>query len=80
MLQVTPSISFLIENVLVALLIIIYLAYEIRLGRGQALASKLNGLVEVTVAIARENPNIDEERVADRLNGDAPSQFQDDDH
>lgn len=81
MLQITPSVSFLIENVLVALLIILYLGYEIHWGRGKALTNKIEGLIEVVVAIAQENPEIDEQDVADRLNGNAPSQFKkDDDH
>ena len=68
--------SFLLENLATAVLIIGYLAYELRWGRGATIMSRVDAMITVIVAIARENPNIDEDQVAHELNGDAPSQFQ----
>lgn len=71
--------AIVIENMLTAVIIVAYLFYEVRFGRGARFSHKLEGLIEVTVALARENPDIDDEAVADRLNGDTPSQFVEDD-
>lgn len=68
--------SLIWEQAGTALLIITYLAYELRYGRGAHVLDQLDGIIAVVIAIARENPNIDEDRVAERLNGDAPADYQ----
>jgi len=68
--------TIVLEQAGTALLIIAYLVYELRWGRGAHLMDQMDGIIKVVIAIARENDNIDEERVADRLNGDAPADYQ----
>jgi hypothetical protein len=71
----SPILEFFLENVATAVLIIGYLAYELRWGRGKTLIDQMNGIVAVVIAIAEVNPDIDEDAVRNRLNGDLPADF-----
>jgi hypothetical protein len=71
----SPILEFFLENVATAVLIIGYLAYELRWGRGKTLIDQMNGIVAVVIAIAEVNPQIDEDAVRSRLNGDLPADF-----
>lgn len=70
--------TFLVQNAVPAVLIIAYLYYEVHWGKGAQIEDHVEGVVTVVIALAEENPNINEENVADRFNGDRPSQFKDD--
>lgn len=63
---------YVIDNALPALMVTLYLAYEIHFGRLDDLAGKIDALIDAVVALARESPAIDEDKVAERLNGDSP--------
>jgi len=76
------SLSFLVENVGIALLIIAYLWYEIHHGRGDEyfsqlgdVAAKVDETIIAVVALSHEIEDIDEDKVADRLNGHSPDDF-----
>lgn len=64
-----------VENLASAAVIVTYLVYEIRFGRGSKWGSQLEGLVAVVIALAEENPDIDEEAVVERFNGDRPDEY-----
>ena len=68
----TPSFQYIVQNAGTAILIIAYLAYEIRIGRLQTLADKLDEVIIAVIALAQETDDIDEDKVADRLNGSSP--------
>lgn len=66
------SLQFVADNALPAVIVAGYLAYEIRWGRLSTLANKLDEIIIAVVALAKENDDIDEDAVADRLNGSSP--------
>ena len=66
------SLTFLIENILVAAIVVFYLYYEIHYGRVSSFADRLDAVVDSVIALAREHDNIDEQKVIDRLNGHTP--------
>ncbi|MFW6435661.1 MAG: hypothetical protein ACOCY1_04700 [Halovenus sp.] len=68
--MVSPS--FLIEQGSTATLIIVYLWYEIHHGRLDDYAHKLDETIYAVIALAREVEDVDEQAVADRLNGHSP--------
>jgi len=67
-----PSFQFVVQNLAPAVAIVAYLAYEIRYGRLETLAAKMDELIIAVVALAQETEDIDEDKVADRLNGHTP--------
>jgi len=66
------SLSFLVENASTAVLVILYLFYEIHYGRLERVADKVDEVIVAVIALAQENDDIDEDEVADRLNGSSP--------
>lgn len=66
-----------IENLASGVLIVTYLGYEVRFGRGRKWSNQLEGLVAVVIALAEENPQINEDAVVDRFNGDRPAEYKD---
>ncbi|EMA17197.1 hypothetical protein [Haloarcula amylolytica] len=66
------SLSFLVENASAAVLVILYLFYEIHHGRLERVADKVDEVIIAVIALAQENDDIDEDEVADRLNGSSP--------
>lgn len=73
-----PSFQFLLENGLTALLLTLYLFYEIHYGRLNRLAAKIDEVVYAVIALARASEDVDEEQVAERLNGHTPDDLLDD--
>jgi hypothetical protein len=69
------SLSFVAQNAGVALPVIVYLYYEIHHGRVDDLSSKVDETIIATVALSQEIEDIDEDAVADRLNGHSPDDF-----
>jgi len=67
-----PSLTFLVENALTAIVLVGYLFYEIHHGRLEVLASKVDEVIIAVIALAQENDHVDEEEIADRLNGHSP--------
>lgn len=70
--RVMVSLSFLVENASAAVLVILYLFYEIHHGRLERVADKVDEVIIAVIALAQENDDIDEDEVADRLNGSSP--------
>jgi|GEM_PF-4500620 len=70
--RVMVSLSFLVENASTAVLVILYLFYEIHHGRLERVADKVDEVIVAVIALAQENDDIDEDEVADRLNGSSP--------
>ncbi|GGO01729.1 hypothetical protein [Haloarcula pellucida] len=68
----TPSLSFLVENAMTAVIVVVYLFYEIHYGRLERVAKKVDEVIIAVIALAQENESIDEQKVADRLNGSSP--------
>lgn len=66
------SVAFLVENAMTAVIVVVYLFYEIHYGRLQRVASKVDEVIIAVIALAQENDDIDEEEVANRLNGTSP--------
>lgn len=66
------SLSFLLEHATTAVLVILYLFYEIHHGRLERVADKVDEVIIAVIALAQENDDIDEDEVADRLNGSSP--------
>jgi hypothetical protein len=76
------SLSFLAENIGIALPVIAYLWYEVHHGRGEeyfsqidSVAAKVDETIIAVVALSHEIEDIDEDKVADRLNGHSPDDF-----
>jgi hypothetical protein len=67
-----PSVAFLVENAMTAVIVVVYLFYEIHYGRLQRVANKVDEVIIAVIALAQENDDIDEDKVADRLNGSSP--------
>lgn len=65
-------INFVIENSLTALIVVAYIYYEVHWGRFANFQERMEGVVDAVVALAREHDDIDEEKVANRVNGDSP--------
>lgn len=70
--MVEVSIGFILENSLTALILIVYLAYEIHFGRLNKLATQMDSVIDVLIALSRTNDEIDSDAVSERLNGDSP--------
>jgi hypothetical protein len=66
------SLSFLVEHATAGLIVVAYLAYEIHWGRLSDLAAKIDEVIVAVIALARETAGVDEEAVAERLNGHTP--------
>lgn len=66
------SLSFLVEQLGTGVMVVTYLWYEIHYGRLSSLARKLDEVIFAVIALARASPGVDEEAVADRLNGHTP--------
>ena len=75
-----PSLAFIVENALTAIIIVLYLAYEIHYGRLQRVANKVDEVIIAVIALAQENDDIDDDKVADRLNGSSPEDLRLDNH
>ncbi|MEF8881997.1 MAG: hypothetical protein V5A34_05670 [Halapricum sp.] len=73
-----PSFQFLLENGLTAVILVIYLHYEIHWGRLHRLAEKIDEVVYAVIALARASDDVDEREVADRLNGHTPDDLLED--
>lgn len=67
--------SFFWENVLTALLIIAYIALELRMGRGKQLTEQIGSLIAIVIAMAEENPEMDEDAVRSEFNGHTPDSY-----
>lgn len=75
-----PSVAFLVENAMTAVIVVLYLFYEIHFGRLQVVAKKVDEVIIAVIALAQENDDIDEDEVADRLNGSSPDDLRLDNH
>ena len=67
-----PSFQFVVQNIVPAIVVVGYLAYEIRVGRLETLAAKMDEVIIAVVALAQETERVDEDKVAERLNGHSP--------
>jgi hypothetical protein len=73
MLPVAPPIfEFLLENALTAIIIVVYIFYEIHFGRIGRSMDKVESIIIAVIALARETPGVDDEKVEDLLNGSTP--------
>lgn len=72
------SVAFLVEHGTTALIIIVYLFYEIHWGRLDSLANTIDEVVHAVIALARETRGVDEEAVVERLNGHTPKDLLED--
>ena len=70
--MIAPSLQFAVENALTATIIVLYLAYEIHYGRLNSLAAKVDEVIYAVIALARASDDVDEDQVAERLNGHTP--------
>lgn len=77
--MVEPSLAFLLENALTAIIIVLYLAYEIHWGRLNKLATQMDHVILAILALSRANPRVKEEAIAERLNGHSPESFLEED-
>lgn len=73
--MVDPSISFLVENALTAVLLIAYLWYEIHHGRLEKLANQMDAVIMAIIALSQNNPRVDEDAIINNLNGETPQHF-----
>lgn len=69
------SLTFLVQQSLTGVIVVAYLAYEIRWGRGQVAFDQLNGVTIVLLAVVEELDGVDENRAKDRLNGEQPDDY-----
>ena len=66
------SLAFLVQNSLTAVIVVVYLFYEIHYGRLSALTHKINAMIIAIIALAKANERVDEEKVIESLNGSTP--------
>mgnify|MGYP007042285335 CR=1 FL=1 len=64
------SLSFLVENASTAVLVILYLFYEIHHGRLERVADKVDEVIVAVIALAQENDDIDEDEAVNVHNND----------
>lgn len=72
----TPELlEVLLQNSLQALLIIAYLAYELRFGRGKMFMDRLDSVTLVLLAVVEEMEEVDTKLAYRTLNEENPDRF-----
>lgn len=65
------SLAYLVENVLTAIIVISYLAYEIRWGRVSRMVDRLDGVIDVVMLLVYDSDFVDEESAEEHMNGNS---------
>lgn len=71
----TAILELIIKNSLQAILIILYLAYELRLGRGKRFMDRLDNVSLVLLAVVEELDGVDTKKAYRRLGRDSAGYY-----
>ena len=66
------GVEFILQNSLQAVLIIAYLAYELRMGRGKQFMRRLDNVTLVLLAVVEEMDDVDTAKARERLERESP--------